>query len=214
MNNTAKTILIVVGLAVIVFIGYEIFAAPSLHSNTTAENAPSPIPNTQPAGNQQAQSTTENPKTSNRNSNQAVQQPQNITLQISAKDYKTSAAYSTLTLSIPWNAFSSPTEVKVSAVPPTACGNLSGVYLLFPQGQKLSTPATVSITYTDAAVTLHKECYSDFTETNLTLAYYDNSTYKYVSLPSTFNPSTRTVSGNISQFYSGGITVVPTSLIH
>lgn len=141
--------------------------------------------------------------------------PQNAILQISTKDYKNpSTIYSTLALSVPQNAFSSPTEVKVSAIPPTACGNLSGAYLPFPQGQQLLVPATVSITYTNAAVSLHKECYSDFIEVNLTLAYYDNSLNKYVALQSTFDPSTRTVSGSISQFYSGGIMIVPTSLIH
>lgn len=133
----------------------------------------------------------------------------------SAINKATGVTYSNLVFTIPPYALAKSTNVTITSLAATDIDAfIGGFYIINPDGTKLQTPATVSITYNDAAVTLYRKRHPDFIENNLTLAYYDNNLLKYFPIPSTFDSATRTASGKIPQLYGGGIMIFPVSFFN
>lgn len=139
----------------------------------------------------------------------ANQNNDNTVIQIDSKDKNSGTVYSTLLLTVPSGAFPASTNVQATGMPATKYDKfIGGWYILSPQDAILEKPAAVSITYSDDAVSLYRSANPDFAEDNLTLAYFDAESLKYVEIESVFDKEKRTVTGEISKFYKNGIMIV------
>ena len=82
---------------------------------------------------------------------------------------------------------------------------IGGSFMLRPKELVLDTPATISITLTDAAISTYR---GDISESDLTLAYFDQKTFEYVPISSTYDRNTKTITGQIPVLYGDGIVVI------
>jgi len=130
------------------------------------------------------------------------------TIKIEAKDKSSETIYSALLLDVPAGAVEGGTNVKITSVAATLNDQfVGGHYYLSPKDLVLKKPATVSITYNDAAISLYQKTHPDFSESSLTLAYYNEVTKTYEALESNLDLSTKTVSGRINKLYSEGVMI-------
>lgn len=132
-----------------------------------------------------------------------AQQNQNVVIKGEAIDTITKGpSHGTIEVSVPKESLIGVDKINIVSMPYSRYQKfIGGGYTLLPQGRVLAKPAYVKITYTETAANLYKENNPKFSNTNLTLAYYDNKKGSYAPLESSFDPSSKTVTGYISTFY-------------
>ncbi len=135
-----------------------------------------------------------------------------ILLKTSSRDKQSGVVYSTATLTVPNGALETTSEIKAIALPALTFDKfIGGSYIIAPQEIVLKKDATLSITFTDEAVSLYKTGYPTFSQDTFDLAlnYFDDKKMIYVPMPSVYNRSTKTVTAKISKFYKAGFMIVP-----
>jgi len=133
-----------------------------------------------------------------------------ITMSTEASNQSTGVTYSSLNLKISPMACAKNTEIRILAAAATELDRyVGGFYAFFPPDLDLLVPAIVSITYNENATSI-LDIYGiyDVSDSDLTLAYFDMDTMKYIPIKSTYNRATKTVTGEISKFYKDGIMII------
>lgn len=146
-----------------------------------------------------------NTTTENKNTTESKSKAKEITIQ--SKDKENGVIYSTLNISIPSESVKNYSNLQVSALPATKYDNfLGGVYYIKSESTSLLKPIEVSITYTEKALSL--PIIKDFSNSDLTLACWDNDSMKYSPINSDFHKKSKTVSAEINQLCTEGLTLI------
>lgn len=141
-----------------------------------------------------------------------VSRTNSTNLSIESKNKESGVVYGKLSLSIPSKAIANKTEFKIVSLSLISDYedkiSIGGVYYIEPKDLLLAEPADISITYTQESVVEALKIDKYFTEDNLTLAYYDGQTDKFIPIETEFNKNTKTLTGKINKLYGEGITVI------
>ena len=124
-------------------------------------------------------------------------------LEMESRDKKTGILFGTFTLTAPEAALAKPVDLSGIAAPATIYDTFIGGFYAIDQEVTFRQKATISITYTEQAVELHRSKNQFFKEKNLAIVQYGKGGLDRNILPSTFDPQTRTVSAAISSLKGG-----------